>query len=124
MKKPNKSQIEEMQRILVPGFVVYDEKGQWGFGHIKVIVVSEQEWKQNSKEKFGGGMSAHVKTITTTFACELNYHMGLITKEQWESNQPIVEVEYRKWDLPHTDEDLYKHLIAVSEKNTIFVPSN
>lgn len=110
-----------MARILVPGLVVYD----YGIDvHIKVIVVSEEEWKQNANERFGEGLSAHVKNITTIFPSESNYHMGRITKEQLEANVPIVEVEYRKWYLPHTTKELYNHLIALSEKNTTFVPSN
>lgn len=112
-----------MTRILVPGFVVQDVKNEWG-EHRKVEVVSEEEWIQNSNQRYGEGLCCYVKTTTTITPDTSYYNMGLITKEQLEENVPIVEVEYKKWYLPHTHKDLYDRLIAVSEKNTTFVSSN
>ena len=122
MRKATLSQVKEMARILVPGFVVYDHINVF-HNHIKVEVVSEEEWRQNANQSFGEGMSAHVKNTTTIIPSEAHYHMGEITKEEFEANVPIVKVQYLKWYLPHTTKELYDHLIALSEKNTTFVPS-
>lgn len=123
MRKPTISQIEEMTRILVPGFVVYDHVNIFD-NHIRVEVVSEEEWKENSNEWDGKSLSAYVKNTTTIIPSEHLYNVGEITIEELEANVPIVRVDYRKWYLPHTNKGLYDHLIAVSEKNTTFVSSN
>lgn len=123
MRKPTISQIEEMTRILVPGFVVYDHVNIFD-NHIRVEVVSEEEWKENSNEWDGKSLSTYVKNTTTIIPSEHLYNVGEITIEELEANVPIVRVDYRKWYLPHTNKGLYDHLIAVSEKNTTFVSSN
>ena len=120
MKKPTKSQLQEMTRILVPGFVVYNHKNEWGEHH-KVEVVSEEEWIQKSNQSYGEGLCCYVKTTTTITPDTHYYNLGEITIEELEANVPIVKVDYRKWYLPHTHKNLYNHLIAISEKNTTFV---
>jgi hypothetical protein len=122
MRKATKSQIEEMIQILVPGFVIYDYPNFFSIldNHIKVEVVTEEEWIQNSNQRYGEGLCCYVKTTTTTKPNENNYNMGEITIEELEANVPIVKVDYRKWYLPHTNKDLYNQIIRMSEKNTTF----
>jgi hypothetical protein len=123
MKKPTKSQLQEMTRILVPGLVVFNHVNIFD-NHIRVEVVSEEDWIQNSNQRYGEGLCCYVKNTTTTIPSEHLYNLGEITIEELEANVPIVKVDYRKWYLPHTNKGLYDHLIALSEKNTTFVPSN
>lgn len=103
-----------MAQILVPGLVVYDHINIF-HNHIKVEVVSEDEWKQYANEKYGQWNHAHVRCTTTITPSEDHYNMGWVTKEEFEANVPIVLVEYQKWYLPNTNKELYDHLIAISK---------
>ena len=112
-----------MKQILVPGFVIAHHVNIF-HNHIKVEVVSEEEWKQNSLPWDGNNFNTYVKTTTTTIPSEHLYNLGEITIEELEANVPIIRVDYRCWYLPHTSKELYDNIIAMSEKNTTFVPSN